>query len=424
MATIALVLDHEEGHLLPTFPLARRLVERGHRVVYMTLPDAGDFVRENGFEVLPILADVFPLGSIAKLRTSTARAEGPVEDDGSGKLEIYEQYLAALVESRELAGAMRALQPDVFVTLSLFSLTALVLRFRFSLPTLLLTPYLRTEPKATFAREVETVLMRMRKGAAIFFELMLEARPRARRLSDVSREVVEMRELILCPEALEIPSADREEEPEVYYIEAPVGEKRLSESSPEFPWKRLDPARKLLLCSMGSQSYLADPALLRRFFQHVARVAQEEPGWQLVLASGGFVEAVDLPGLPEDAVVARWVPQLALLRKAAVMITHGGLGAVREALCCGVPMVVYPIGRDQPDNAERVVHHGMGLAGDLDAATAAAIRSQVLEVDREPSYRQAVARMRERFAEVEGSGIGVTLIEEVACRDRTLALAG
>lgn len=424
MATIALVLDHEEGHLLPTFPLARRLAERGHRVVYLTLPDAGDFVRRNGFEFLPILADVFPVGSVARLRESAARAEGPEGGDGSGKLAIYEQYIAALVESRELARAMQELQPDVFVTLSLFSLTALALRFRFGLPTLLLTSYLRTEPKASFAREIETVLMRMRKGAAVFFELMLEARPRARRLSDVSREVIDMRELILCPEALEIPDPEREEEPEVYYIEAPVGEERASENGGAFPWERLDPAKKLLLCSMGSQSYLADGAVLRRFYEHVARVARDEPGWQLVLAAGGRIEAADLPDLPQDSIVARWIPQLGLLRKAAVMITHGGLGAVREALSCGVPMVVYPIGRDQPDNALRVVHHGLGLAGTLAAATAAGIRAQVLEVDRDPAFRQAVARLRERFAEVERSGIGVQLIEEVACRDRNLALAG
>lgn len=421
MATIALVLDHEEGHLIPTFPLARRLGERGHRVLYMTLADAGDFVRENGFEFVPILEDVFPLGSAKtlragseKLKEAAALSKAEAEDAMTGKLALYEQYLAALVQSRPLAAIVEREKPDVFLTLSLFSLTALVLRFRFDLPVLLLTSYLREEPKAAFAQEVEVVLMRMRRGAAAFFELMLSARPNARRLADVSVEVLQLRELILCPEALEIPRAGRIPEPEVHYIEAPVEAERLSEKARSFPWEKLDPGKKLLLCSMGSQSYIADPEALSRFFRAVAEMAATLPDWQLVLASGGMVEEAELPALPADAVVARWVPQLALLKRAALMITHGGLGAVREAIAHGVPMVVYPLGRDQPANAQRVVHHGMGLSGALGEATAGGIRGQVLRVDGEPSFRAAVERMRERFGELERSQIGMKLIEELA----------
>lgn len=422
MATIALVLDHEEGHLIPTFPLARRLGERGHRVIYMTLADAGDFVRENGFEFVPVLEDVFPLGSAKTLREGSetlkaaAATDGKVEAEAAmaGKLALYEQYLAALVQSRPLAATVLREKPDLFITLSMFSLTALVLRFRFDLPVILLTSYLREEPKAAFAQEVEMVLMKMRRGAAAFFEVMLAARPQARRLSDVSVEVLQLRELILCPEALEIPHAGRRPEPEVHYIEAPVESERLSEKAQSFPWEKLDPAKKLLLCSMGSQSYIADPEVLRRFYQAVAGMASAEPGWQLVLASGGLVEEGELPGLPADAIVARWVPQLALLKRAAVMITHGGLGAVREAIALGVPMVVYAIGRDQPSNAQRVVHHGMGLSGALEQATVEGIRGQVLRVDAELSFRAAVAHMRERFAEIERSEIGMRLIEELA----------
>ena len=44
-----------------------------------------------------------------------------------------------------------------------------------------------------------------------------------------------------------------------------------------------------------------------------------------------------------------------------LVITHGGHGTVIRALAGGVPVMVVPISRDQPDNAARVVHHGVGI---------------------------------------------------------------
>ena len=49
MAKITFLLEHEEGHLNPTFRLARRLATRGHSVAYMGLADGGNYVRSQGF---------------------------------------------------------------------------------------------------------------------------------------------------------------------------------------------------------------------------------------------------------------------------------------------------------------------------------------------------------------------------------------
>jgi zeaxanthin glucosyltransferase len=67
MATIAFVLDHEEGHLIPTFKLARQLAARGHAVRYLGLLDSGDFVRRQGFDFVPILERALPAGTVRKL---------------------------------------------------------------------------------------------------------------------------------------------------------------------------------------------------------------------------------------------------------------------------------------------------------------------------------------------------------------------
>ena len=50
-----------------------------------------------------------------------------------------------------------------------------------------------------------------------------------------------------------------------------------------------------------------------------------------------------LGAIPENFVVAQFVPQLAVLRKADVFITHGGMEeSISEAVLNQVPMVVVP----------------------------------------------------------------------------------
>lgn len=412
MATIALIQDHQEGHLLPTFPLARRLEERGHRTVYLTAADGGDFVRQNGFEFQPILEDLYPKGLVQTLREGggLAPATGPPAVTPP-PMETF-QYLESLVERPELAATVRALDPDLFLATTLYPLVPLTLRLRFDVPVVLLTPYLRAKPRTVMVERVEALLKHPFPGTQALLALARAVWRPDCTPAELARELLAMRELMLCPQALDLPWRWQPEH-EVYYVEGPVGAERLSERGDSFPWERLDPGKKLLYGSMGSQSQVFGTEALLKFYRIVAGVARKEPGWQLVLATGGLVRREDLPDLPADAILATWVPQLSLLKRAAVMITHGGLGAIREAIAGGVPLIVFPFINDQPFNAERIVHHGLGLAGTFQKVSVRKLRKMVRRVDGEPEFRHNVARMHERFLEVERSGIGVRLIEEI-----------
>jgi hypothetical protein len=80
----------------------------------------------------------------------------------------------------------------------------------------------------------------------------------------------------------------------------------------------------------------------------------------IALAGGGIPET--LPTLPGDPLVLGFAPQLALLQRAALNITHAGLNTVLESLRCGVLMVAIPIANDQPGVAARVAWSGCGAA--------------------------------------------------------------
>lgn len=413
MARIAFVLDYEEGHLLPTFKLARQLRERGHSISYLGLEDSGPLIRQQGFEFIPILSQVFPEGSALRLRREgIPRAVGLGEEPIDQDVERYDQYLGAMAQGKGLDGPVAEARPDLFILNSILSLNALVLHFRFALPIVLLTSYLRTETREQSAANLESVLLRLRSGAVPFFDLVLSKAPSARRLRDVTDRLLRMPELIQCPRELDLPHGVAEE-PEVYYIEAAVDLSR--RESQGFPWERIDPEKKLLYVSLGSQSLLAGREAAVNFLRAVAEGAARRPEWQLVLGTGGMAEAADLP-LPPHAVALPWAPQIPLLERAALMITHGGLGTIKECIFHDTPMVVFPIGRDQPDNAKRVVHHGLGLAGDLAGASPEGIFGLVDRVDREPFFREKVKQMGDRFREVEESGVGVRRIEATLSR--------
>jgi UDP:flavonoid glycosyltransferase YjiC (YdhE family) len=80
--------------------------------------------------------------------------------------------------------------------------------------------------------------------------------------------------------------------------------------------------------------------------------------YRVVVTTAG-VDPASL-GDPGDAVVARFLPHVPILRQADVAVCHGGMGITQKALAFGVPVCVVPWGRDQLDVAAHVVAAGAG----------------------------------------------------------------
>jgi len=65
--------------------------------------------------------------------------------------------------------------------------------------------------------------------------------------------------------------------------------------------------------------------------------------------------------IPSNARVELFLPHSLVLPKAAVAITHGGMGATQKVLAAGVPVVVIPWGRDQLEVGRRAEATGAGV---------------------------------------------------------------
>lgn len=154
------------------------------------------------------------------------------------------------------------------------------------------------------------------------------------------------------------------------------------------PWE--DDARPLVLVGM-STTFQAQETALRRVIAALGAL----PARGLVTA-GHALDPRDFPAPPNVAVV-RTAPHAAVLRRAAACLTHAGHGTVIRSLAASVPVVCMPMGRDQNDNAARVVERGAGLQLSPDAGEPA-IRHALARVLAEPGFKRAAGRLAAAIA--------------------------
>lgn len=81
---------------------------------------------------------------------------------------------------------------------------------------------------------------------------------------------------------------------------------------------------------------------------------------RILVAAGPTIDASALAGYSELVEVATWVPQAAVIERAALVVHHGGAGTTLGTCAAGVPQLVVPQGADQFRNADAVVARGVG----------------------------------------------------------------
>ncbi|KAA0254447.1 MAG: glycosyltransferase [Acidobacteria bacterium] len=119
---------------------------------------------------------------------------------------------------------------------------------------------------------------------------------------------------------------------------------------------------------------------------------------------------------PANARVERFLPHGPLLREAACVVCHGGMGITQKALAAGVPVCVVPFGRDQLEVARHVEEAGCGRRLLPRRLTPARLREAVSEaMDRAPG----AARVADGFRRAGGPGAAADLLEQLALRAPT-----
>ncbi|HET6560782.1 MAG TPA: glycosyltransferase [Marmoricola sp.] len=169
----------------------------------------------------------------------------------------------------------------------------------------------------------------------------------------------------------------------------PAAERPAYLDEPGDPWV-------LVTCSTD---YQGDERLARTAVEALAG----RPYRVLVTMADAF-DGAELPAAP-NVRVERFVPHGLVLPETAVVICHGGMGIVSKATAHGVPLVVVPFGRDQPEIARRAAEAGHGVALKAGRLEAERLRKAVVAAEglREQA-RAAAVQLRshggaDRFAD-------------------------
>jgi MGT family glycosyltransferase len=138
---------------------------------------------------------------------------------------------------------------------------------------------------------------------------------------------------------------------------------------------------------------------------------------EVVVTVGHDFDPATLGAQPTHVHPERFLPLGALLPHCSLVVFHGASGTLGHAIANGLPMVILPLGPDQPENAARCAELGASRTLDQDHLTPEHVRDVVLDVLHAPSYRQNAERLRDEFDALPGVDYAVELLERLV-RDK------
>jgi len=209
------------------------------------------------------------------------------------------------------------------------------------------------------------------------------------------------RVIYFTSEALEYP---RETWPEAFEF---VGPATWGPEAEEPDWlTETDRPIVLVTCSTERQE---DAAILT-----AALDGLPDAGFFVVGTSAAFTPEELAPDPSPHTRVERFIPHDAVLRRAAAVVCHGGMGITQRALAHGVPVVVVPFGRDQLEVARRVAHAGAGVRLPARNLSPARVVSAVNEAI---SLESGARRIAATFSESGGAEAAGVAFEELLEND-------
>ena len=147
------------------------------------------------------------------------------------------------------------------------------------------------------------------------------------------------------------------------------------------------------------------------------REATAELDVQVVISCGSLASQPWAQKLPEHVRAVPYAPQLRLLERADVFITHGGANSMMEAIVAGVPVIISPVCNDQPMQAFFLERAGTGRVVDVSRASVEELRGAIgALVSKEAPERAAMRRMQESYLAADGARRAAELAESLVGR--------
>jgi zeaxanthin glucosyltransferase len=404
------------GHLNPMIALARRMNQRGHEAVFFGVPDVESAVRAAGVTFIPYGEKKFPIGSIPDLYAPLAKLRG-VETVQY----VYEKCSPGLTQAAfdYLPQKLKEAGVEALAIDSVYNFVEIV-PMNMGIPYIHIwnilpldfsgaTPIcLYSWPNDSGPEALRRNLEGLRPLGETLGNVVNIAMSYAKKVdleidwNDPSSTVSKLAIIAQTPKEFDFTGSPW---PPHFHYAGPFHDVRCRKDIP-FPWEKLND-KPLIYASLGT---LVNG--LEHIYKTILNVVGQVPEVQVVLSVGTNVNPDDLGPIPANTIVVQAAPQLELLKRASLCITHAGLNTALESLAQGVPMVAIPIGFDQPGIAARIALHGVGEFLDLEDLTADRLLQLVQTVLRNPDYRDRARHFQEIIAQTQGLDVAAGIIEQ------------
>jgi zeaxanthin glucosyltransferase len=401
------------GHLNPMTALARKLQSRGHEILFFGIPDVEPFAQAANLPFVPFCEKDYPTGSITNIFGTVATLQN--NDDWKRNM-ITPSLLTVMPDSlrkkleENRVDAMIIDKAHLFMELVPMSLgipyvhvwTILHMDFSGATPVCIF-PWSHETTEHAHSRNIAGV--KQLKG---FF---VPAADRAKTYAEKHGLRIDWDDLTATHSTLaEITQTPREFDfpnipwPANFHYTGPFHDDEGREDIP-FPWERLN-SKPLIYASLGT---LVNG--IEKTYNAILTAAASLTSTQLVLSIGNNVNAEALTPIPADAIIVRKAPQIALLKRAALCITHAGINTVLESLAQGVPMVALPITYDQPGIAARIAFHGVGEFIAFEDLTGNRLLESIQKVLGDSKYGNKAHYFQQIIADTQGLDAAASIVE-------------
>lgn len=396
MAKVMFIVPPLTGHVNPTVAVGEALLARGHEVWWLGHMST---LRRSLPDTLHPNAHLWPMGEELGTEHLGTLHKGREARGVAAFQFLWEGVLLPLAEAsyQEVLKALKQVQPALCVVDQQTLAGAFACRVTE-------TPWVTScttsagviDALAALPQASEWLQGRLRKSLARLELSSLTA------LSLNELSISELGAMIFSSRHLSSAAHPGAQFPSTYHFIGPA--LKVRRASVSFPWERLDLNKKKIFMSLGT----VNAERGARLYQ-AALEAFQDGRYQLCLVAPPELLPAELP--PHVISQAR-VPQLALLPKMDVVISHAGHNTTCESLAHGLPIVALPIKDDQPIIAEQIKQAGAGVRLPFARVRAHQLRAAVDELLCEASYREAAEKIRDEFRALgDGGEGGAVLIE-------------
>jgi len=415
------------GHLNPMAALARKMRSRGHEVVFIGIPDIEPSIRAAGLNFVPYSENEFPVGSLDNYLALISRLHGLAAVQKTN-LHLTPDLAKAAFE--HLPGLIKEIGVEAIVIDTLH-------RFLELIPMALNIPCVHiwntlpidgtgTTPACVYdwphedtpearTRNLEG-LKELGRMASSSLDLAKAYAVKAGLQIDWTNPATAVPRLAVItqtPKEFDLPGIPW---PPQFHYAGPFHDSATHAPIP-FPWEKLN-GKPLIYASLGT---------LVNGLGHVYKTILEAVGKlsdvQVVLSIGRHIDLAGLEPIPQNTTVVRTAPQIELLERTRLCITHAGLNTTLESLAHGVPMVAIPIAYDQPGISARIAYHGVGEFVDLDSLSVTNLSELIRKVLTNRSYADRARYFKEVIAKTRGLDVAADVVERVLQETSTAPLS-